>query len=193
MLSPLLRLLQSCQRLSSSHGLEDIDGLLGCPVTMFPPTLLEDWHTNNAHVQEGICFALFYATNWYPSPLYMSTHESNISYNARLRELLNTFSSMESNKGFNIETTHPLKTMAKWFFLCRENCGQVEEYCRFRTNAGKMLCKNTHIDENAGFIHQDNRRKRRAIRQIPHHFKNTKGRASLFSTHLYFKDCCLFI
>lgn len=39
-LGPLLRLLQTCNR-QISGSVEDIDGLLGCPVSMFPRTLLD--------------------------------------------------------------------------------------------------------------------------------------------------------
>ena len=85
-LSPLLRLLQNCYY-QVSGSVAEIDGVLGCPLVMFPPTLLEvrsanyssiplppvsllihipikDWSTNSPHVQEGICFALFYAISW---------------------------------------------------------------------------------------------------------------------------------
>lgn len=65
-LCSLFKLLQATEKATSDNGLDDIDGLLGCGITMFKHEYLED--ISEVYSQE-ICHAaaqgLLCAINWY--------------------------------------------------------------------------------------------------------------------------------
>ena len=73
-LSATFQLLRVCEAALSADGLDGVDAVLGCPLYLFSPSLLDDFDAQRVEVKETVCLALFYTVDW-------------------LRELVNAFCS----------------------------------------------------------------------------------------------------
>ena len=63
-LSATFQLLRVCEAAASADGLEGVDAVLGCPLYLFEPQLLETFEQQSTAVRETICLALFYSVDW---------------------------------------------------------------------------------------------------------------------------------
>ncbi|KAG8007845.1 Fanconi anemia group D2 protein [Nibea albiflora] len=64
-LSPFFRLLRLCEEKQSQAGLEEIDGLLGCPLILTDMDVVEKMESLAKAEKEFLCTLLFHTINWF--------------------------------------------------------------------------------------------------------------------------------
>ncbi|XP_027135659.1 Fanconi anemia group D2 protein isoform X1 [Larimichthys crocea] len=64
-LSPFFRLLRLCEEKQNEGGLEEIDGLLGCPVILTDMDVVEKMESLSKAEKEFLCTLLFHTINWF--------------------------------------------------------------------------------------------------------------------------------
>ena len=62
-LCPHLRLLQVCTRMLNDNALDNVDALLGCPVLLYPQSMIEEFVLLKD--KDPVCLSVFQTINWY--------------------------------------------------------------------------------------------------------------------------------